>query len=62
MQANLGDIFEYISSIPEHSFEFIVFGINKTNYDIIIDRDGEPSLYKLKVEELKKCKRILDED
>ena len=52
----IGDQFSYISTIADHSFDFMIFGINKSNVDIIIDRDTNyPSLYKLKKEELKKC-------
>ena len=59
MDVKLGDKFRYISKIPEHSFDFIVFGINKDNYDIIINRDTDnPSLYKLKKDEIHQCVKI----
>lgn len=60
MDVNIGDEFYYNSSIDEaHSFGFMVFGINKENFDIIIDRDSDnPSLYKLKRSEISKCTKV----
>jgi len=59
MEVKLGDKFRYISEIHEHDFDFIIFGINISNYDIIINRDSDtPSLYKVKKEEIQKCVKI----
>lgn len=60
-QIQVGDAFQYTSKIPEHSFDFIVFGIHKENLDIIIDRETNPSLYKLKIKEIEQCERIDNE-
>ena len=58
-EVKIGDEYQYISEILEHSFNFIVFGINKENYDIIVDKETEtPSLYKLKRAQIKQCRRI----
>lgn len=61
-QIKVGDEFQYNSEVPEHSFNFIVFGIHKENLDIIIDRDNNPSLYKLKINEIGKCERMNNDD
>lgn len=60
----IGEQFQYISKIKtlEHSFNFIIFGINKENYDIIVDRDTNPSLFKLKKSEINQCIRMKNED
>lgn len=58
----IGDKFQYISEIPDYSFNFMVFGINKVNLDIIVNRATTPALYKLKLKEIDKCVRIEDEN
>ncbi len=58
MKVEIGDKFQYNSTTKDYSFEFIIFGINNTNFDIIIDRDNNPSLFKLKKSEIQKCRRL----
>lgn len=62
MEIKVGDKFFYKGIDPDHSFDFIVFGINKRNFDIIIDRDENPSLWKLKSDEIKLCERVSDDN